>query len=183
MSLMNTPAGYGLVSRLFHWVMAFAIVIVFALGIWMVRLDYQSPYYTSAPDLHRSLGVLLLIGLIARFCWRMVNPRPAVPELTVFEKRSSYAVHLAFYLLILILTVSGYFISSANGEAVDVFHWFAVPAVTRQPGLEDQAGLVHRWIAYGTMALAVIHTIAALKHHLVDKSGVLTRMWSGPRSQ
>ena len=120
MSLMNTPAGYGLVSRLFHWVMAFAIVIVFALGIRMVRLDYQSPYYTSAPDLHRSLGVLLLIGLIARFCWRMVNPRPAVPELTVFEKRSSYAVHLAFYLLILILTVSGYFISSANGEAVDV---------------------------------------------------------------
>ena len=182
MPLMNTPAGYGIVSRLFHWIMALAIVIVFGLGVWMVRLDYQSPYYTAAPDFHRSLGILLLIALIARFAWRMINSRPADPELTVFEKRSSHAVHLAFYPLILLLTVSGYLISSANGEAVGVFHWFTVPAVVRQPGLEDQAGLAHRWIAYGTMALALVHTMAALKHHVIDKSQVLSRMWSGPRS-
>ena len=47
-------------------------------------------------------------------------------------------------------------------------------------GLESRAGYVHKILAYATIALAVVHSLAALKHHYIDKNAVLTRMWSGP---
>ena len=49
MHIRDTTTGYGLVTRLVHWLMALAIFFLFALGIWMVGLEYYSPYYTSAP--------------------------------------------------------------------------------------------------------------------------------------
>src|SRR3569833_4795641 len=77
MLIRDTSEGYGLVSRLFHWLMALAIVAMFALGLWMVGLDYYSPYYNSAPDVHRSIGMILLFALIVRWLWRLANPRQA----------------------------------------------------------------------------------------------------------
>ncbi|MEQ1672927.1 MAG: cytochrome b/b6 domain-containing protein, partial [Hyphomicrobium sp.] len=82
MHIKDTPAGYGLVSRLFHWLMALAIFGLFALGWWMVGLDYYSVYYHSAPDLHRSAGILLLIALLGRMAWRLINVKPDDAELT-----------------------------------------------------------------------------------------------------
>ncbi len=66
MYIRDTLQGYGIVSRLFHWSMAIAIIGMFALGVWMVTLDYYSPYYNAAPNFHRSLGILLLIALLVR---------------------------------------------------------------------------------------------------------------------
>ncbi len=71
MGIRDTKSGYGLPTRIVHWAMAVAIVGVYALGWWMVDLNYYSPYYQSAPDLHRSVGMLLLFVLIARFGWRL----------------------------------------------------------------------------------------------------------------
>lgn len=176
----DTTEGYGIVSRLFHWVMALAIVAMFALGWWMVGLDYYSPYYKSAPDLHRSVGILLLIALLFRLFWRMVNVRPDDAELSNFERLAAHATHWGFYPLLIALMVSGYFISTLDGRGIDVFNWFTVPSILEHKGWEDAAGKVHEILAYVTMALAAAHTAAALKHHFVDKSRILTRMWSGP---
>jgi cytochrome b561 len=180
MYIRDTSRGYGIVSRLFHWVMAVAIFGMFALGLWMVRLDYYSPYYNSAPDFHRSFGILLLIALLARWLWRATNPKPDADGLTPFEHKVSYAVHWGFYVLLLGLMISGYLISTPDGAPIDVFGWFNVPSIIQMKGLEDQAGYVHRLVAYGVIALAVVHSVAALKHHFIDRSEILSRMWSGP---
>ena len=180
MRVKDTQDGYGLVSRWLHWGMALAIIVVFGLGIWIVGLDYQSPYYRIGPDIHRSVGILLFLFLGLRILWRILNIKPADTELTAFESKASHVVHWAFYALLAAIMVSGYFISSADGQAVDVFNWFSVPAVTKQPGLESTAGSIHRWLAYGMMTLALFHTLAALKHHFVNKDQILKRMWSGP---
>lgn len=182
MHIKDTPDGYGLVSRLFHWLMALAIVALFVLGWWMVGLDYYSPYYNSAPNLHRGAGILLLVALIARIVWRFLNIKPDDSELTPIERKASYLVHIGFYPLLLALMLSGYFISTPDGRPIDVFGLFSVPSIIQQKGLEDIAGLSHRVLAYVTMVLAAVHSIAAFKHHYKDKSSILTRMWSGPRS-
>lgn len=179
MALTDSPRGYGLISRLFHWLMAIAIVALFALGWWMVGLDYYSPYYTSAPDLHRSAGMLVLFALFFRFAWRLLNTQPDQDDLSALERRAAAAVHWGFYPLLLGLLVSGYLISTADGRPIDVFGWFSVPSIIAYRGLEDTAGLVHEVLAYATMALAAAHTLAALKHHYLDRSRTLTRMWSG----
>jgi cytochrome b561 len=181
MLLKDTVDGYGVVSRLFHWLMAVAVFALFALGWWMVGLDYYSSYYHSAPDLHRGAGILLLIALLVRIIWRSFNTKPADPELSPLERRAAHAVHLGFYPLLLVLMISGYFISTPEGKPIDVFGLFEVPSLIQQKGLSDTAGLTHRWLAYAVMVVAAVHTVAALKHHFVDRSRVLTRMWSGPQ--
>lgn len=182
MFIRDTSEGYGLVSRLFHWLMAVAIIAMFGLGLWMVRLDYYSPYYNSAPDIHRSVGMILLFALILRVIWRLSNPKPSAVELSPFERKAAFSVHWGFYLLLFALLISGYLISTSDGDPISVFGWFDVPALTKVPGLETPAGNVHRVLAYAVIALAVIHALAALKHHLIDRSTILTRMWSGPKS-
>jgi cytochrome b561 len=157
--------------------MAVAVFALFALGWWMVGLDYYSPYYQSAPDLHRSAGILMSLALGLRIGWRLMNVKPVDDQLTPVERVASCVVHRAFYFLLLILMVSGYFISTADGRAIDVFGWFTVPAAAVVPGLEDASGLVHAWSAYAVMALAVLHSAAALKHRFWDESRNGHRMW------
>src|SRR6476660_9221167 len=93
MYIRDTSEGYGIVSRLFHWLMAIAIFAMFGLGLWMVRLDYYSPYYNAAPEFHRSFGMLLLFALLVRWLWRAANPKPLTDELSPLEQKTSYAVH------------------------------------------------------------------------------------------
>lgn len=180
MLIRDTSLGYGLVSRAAHWLMAVAIFAMFGLGYWMTGLTYYSPYYNSAPGLHRSAGILLLIALLARFAWRLANVKPSDAELRPFERKVSHLVHWGFYPLLLALMISGYLISTPDGRPIDVFGIFSVPSFVQKKGLEDAAGFVHEALAYVVMALAAIHSVAALKHHIVDKHSTLTRMWSGP---
>lgn len=182
MYIRDTSEGYGVVSRLFHWLMAVAIFGMFALGVWMVGLDYYNPYYNAAPDFHRSFGILLLGALLVRWVWRAANPKPSAGGLTPLEQKISYAVHWGFYVLLLALMVSGYLISTPEGRPIDVFGWFDVPSIVQVRGLEDGAGYIHRLVAYAVIALAAVHSLAALKHHYFDRSNVLRRMWSGPPS-
>jgi cytochrome b561 len=182
MMIRDTPQGYGVVTRLFHWLMALVIVAMFALGWWMVRLDYYSPYYVSAPDLHRSVGLLLLMALLIRWAWRFGNVHPSDDELSAFERLSSKIVHEGFYPLLAALMISGYFISTSDGRPIDIFGFVQIPSVIVDKNLTDTAGYIHRVLAYITMALATVHAAAALKHHVSDHSSILRRMWSGPHA-
>lgn len=180
MKLTDSTSAYGLISWALHWLMVPAIIGVFGLGLWMVELDYYSPYYNVAPDIHRSVGMLLLFALLFRFAWRVLNRKPSDAELSPLERVASHVVHWGFYPLLLALIVSGYFISTAEGEPVSVFGWFAIPATLHGPGQADVAGYIHWLLAWITMALVAVHSAAALKHHLLDRSHILSRMWRGP---
>jgi cytochrome b561 len=179
MGVRDTSESYGWVSRILHWGMAIAIFATFALGWWMVGLDYYSPYYRSAPDLHRSVGIVLLILLVFRFGWRLANTRPAALGGPPWQIRAARLLHGAFYPLLLALLLSGYFISTLDGRSIDVFGLFSVPSIYTSKGLEETAGRVHEILAYLTLALAAVHAAAAIKHHAVEKSPVLARIWSG----
>ena len=180
MLIRDTNAGYGLVTRLMHWVMAIGVVGLFALGLWMVTLSYYSPWYVTAPDIHRGVGMLLLFLLVLRFVWRLANPKPDDSELSPLERKASAVVHWGFYPLLLALMLSGYLISTSDGRPIDVFGWFSVPALIKSPGLETPAGEVHEILSYVTIAVVVLHAAASFKHHFIDRSRILTRMWSGP---
>ncbi len=179
MAFNDTAANYGSVSRWLHWIMAAAIFGLFGLGWWMVELTYYSPYYKSAPDLHRSVGIVVLALLLFRMLWRTINPKPDDSDLSPFERKASHWVHWSFYPLILLLCISGYLISTPDGNPISVFGLFDVPSLIQSKGLEDTAGWIHWGTAYMTVALAIGHSAAAIKHHFSGQSRVLTRMWSG----
>ena len=180
MNLRDTLTGYGLITRLLHWLMAIAIFGVFGLGYWMVTLSYDHPNYNSAPDLHRSVGILLGLALVFRLIWRLLNVHPDDGELSRAERIGAKAAHWGFYVLLAAITVSGYLITTSDGRPVDVFSLFSIPSAVVDKNLSDTAGYIHWILAYIVIALAVLHSAAALKHHFVDRSSILKRMWSGP---
>lgn len=174
----NTENGYGLIAISVHWLVAIVIIGMFALGLWMVGLDYYSEWYKTGPNIHRSTGVLLALVMVFRFTFKLLNATPkALPGSKPWEHRIAVTVHRLFYFLFLLITIAGYLISTADGRPVDVFGWFEIPAtITFIENQEDIAGDFHYYLALSLIILASIHGLAALKHHFIDKDATLIRM-------
>jgi len=174
----NTDNSYGLVSIGLHWLIAAAAIGLFALGVWMVELSYYDRWYQRAPQLHKSLGVLLFGVMLARLAWRRANPRPR-PIGSALQNRGAAGVHSLLDVLLFTLAVSGYLISTADGRAIEVFTLFSVPGTLS--GLEQQAdiaGRVHQLLGFALIGITALHAGAALKHHFIDRDRTLKRMLS-----
>ncbi|TFH88205.1 cytochrome b [Billgrantia azerbaijanica] len=179
----NTRTGWGLVSVALHWLSAVAVIGLFLLGWWMTDLGYYDPWYNRAPWWHRSVGLLLLLATLLRLGWRLVQPAPAAVGARP-ERIAAHLGHLGLYLLLLTVLVSGYLISAADGHGIDVFGWFEIPAlVSDLPNQETLAGEIHWYSALALLALAAGHSLAAFKHHLLDRHDTLLRMLDPRRSR
>ncbi|SDW39174.1 cytochrome b [Marinobacter mobilis] len=178
MELRSTHSRYGLAQIAMHWLVAITVFGLFFLGDYMVDLGYYDPWYRSAPHVHKSIGLLLLLLMVVRLVWRWLNPAPApLASHRQWEVKLAHIAHAVLYLLIFTGLVSGYLISTADGSSIAVFDWFEVPSVTGQvKQLEELAGKVHRWCAWSLVGLAVLHALAAIKHHVVDRDETLRRM-------
>ncbi|WP_061238540.1 cytochrome b [Ectopseudomonas composti] len=179
MQWRNTPATYGFVSVLLHWLVALAVFGLFALGFWMVGLSYYDPWRQSAPDLHKSIGIVLFAVMLLRVLWRLFNPSPAaLSSHGQLTRLASKLGHGVLYLGLFGVMISGYLISTADGRGIEVFGLFSVPAtlsgIAQQ---EDIAGAIHEYLAWGLVIFAGLHGLAALKHHFIDRDSTLLRMF------
>ncbi|MFT7404872.1 cytochrome b [Zhongshania sp.] len=178
MPAKNTRSRYGWVSVGIHWLMAMVVIGMFALGIWMRQLSYYDPWYQDGPTIHKSIGVLLFILLLARIGWRSINIRPKDdPVLKKWERTTAHLTHFAMYGLMLMLMTAGYLISTADGRQIEVFNFFSVPATLH--GIENQediAGEIHEILAWALILLAGVHALAALKHHFINRDSTLLKM-------
>lgn len=176
--LKNTATEYGWVSIVIHWLMAIVIIGLFALGWYMVELTYYDSLYRTLPFIHKSVGILLAGLFLFRFLWRLFNPSPKpVPGTSPLEEVAAKVVHRMFYLLITLIVISGYLISTADDSSISVFDVFSVPAtITSIPEQEDNAGLVHEILAYILIGMVALHAGAALKHHFINRDETLRRM-------
>jgi len=177
-SLKNNSQSFGLIAILLHWFSVLAVLFLFVLGLWMVDLDYYSSYYRLAPHVHKSIGVLFILMVLFRLFWRVVNIQPAaLKSHKAWEVKVARGVHALLYFLLLSMFVSGYFITTAQGDALLVFDWFSLPAsIQGVANLEDYAGEVHEILAFTLIALVLLHAAAALKHHFFDDDPSLRRM-------
>lgn len=173
-----SPQYYNRVSQMFHWVSALTVFGLFGVGWWMVELDYYSSWYRTAPHWHKSIGILLFIATILRLGWRAYQAPPApIATHSAMVKLSSKLGHLAIYVLLFSLMISGYLISTEDGRAISVFAWFDVPALGQLfTDQADIAGLIHEYVAYTLIAFSLLHGAAAIKHHFIDHDDTLRRM-------
>ena len=178
MQLKNTINGYGLISILLHWGIALTVFALLILGLWMVELNYYSPWYKAAPFWHKSIGITLAAVLIIRLIWRLGNPVPRSPAgHRRWEIGLAHLVHALLYLLLLAIVVSGYLISTAKGQGISVFGWFELPAlISDLPQQADIAGKAHYWLAMILLGCIALHALGALKHHFIDRDSTLRRM-------
>ena len=177
--LKNNKQQFGLVSIVVHWLSAVVILALFAVGYWMVDLNYYSEWYRTAPHYHKSVGLLLLLLTLFRISWKFISPNPEVLAEHKTEKLAAHAGHYLLYIILLIILISGYLISTADGRGIDLFNWFVFPSLGELfANQEDVSGDVHKYSAYALMAVVVLHVLAALKHHFINKDKTLTRMFN-----
>ena len=180
--LKNSENSYGLVAIILHWLMAITILSLFGLGLYMVELTYYDAWYKGSLDLHKNIGITLFVALILRIVWRVVNitPKNADKSASKFEVKAAHYAHISLYVLMAVLMISGYLISTADGRAIDVFGLFALPALPALPmsiaNQEGIAGNIHEILAWTLLLLSVGHGLAALKHHFINKNNTLLRM-------
>ena len=177
MQLKNSTDNYGLVTRLLHWSSALLVIGLFLLGIWMTGLDYYHGWYKRGPDLHRSFGVILVLLTLIRVSWTLFSPRPAVIAETELQGKAAEIAHRLLLLLLIVIAVFGYLISTADGRGVMVFDLIEIPALPWSiENQEDLAGLFHEYFAYLLIGLVCLHALAALRHHFINRDQTLKRM-------
>jgi cytochrome b561 len=181
MQLKNSEQGFGAVAIAVHWIAALTIIGLFATGLYMRSLSYYDSLYQVLPPIHKGIGILLFMLIVFRLIWRVVNVQPKPLENhSKAEKVGAKLAHLGLYLLMLVVMISGYLISTAKGHPVDVFGLFEVPALISEGESQgDLAGMIHEYVAYVLIGLAVLHALGALKHHFIDKDRTLLRMIKG----
>lgn len=176
-SLTNTKGRYGLVMISLHWSMAVMIIALFVLGVYMRGLSYQHPFYHLGPHLHESFGLIAFALLLFRLVWSIINPKPEQVSMPIWESFLALVVHKLFYILLFVVMICGYLIPTANGRAIELFNWFEVPAfISNIDRQEDIAGKLHYIVAMAIAGLTILHTMAALKHHFIDRDEVLRQM-------
>ncbi len=179
MAITNSSTQFGWLTRLLHWLVALHILGLVALGAYMVDLSYYDPNYHDSLTYHKAFGVVALGLGVFKVLWYLSNrqPDPTVP-LPGWQVLASHGVHSLLLLMMVAIPLSGYFISTSEGEGIDIFGMLELPAlVTISDALRDIAIEVHEFLAYGVLAVAGLHTMAALKHQFIDRDGTLKRMF------
>ena len=174
---INSASQYGWVSISLHWSMAIALVGMYLLGDYMVELDYYHVWYHKAPALHKVIGIILGLVLVLRIVWNFAQARPAALDKNRQLQFLAKLGHAGLYLLMLVMVGSGYLISTAKGQGIDVFGWFLVPAfLPNNAARGELAGQVHAISNTLFMAMILLHGLAALWHHFIMKDRTLVRM-------
>ena len=177
----NSASCYGIIARTLHWLMAVLLVGLFALGWYMTELTYYDPWYKDSFDLHKSFGLLAFILAFARLAWVLHDRPPALlKSMKDWEVLAAKSTHHMLYVLMVLIPISGYLISTADGHAIEVFGLFELPAIFPVvDNMEELAGQVHYYLAFGTAFLVLGHIGAALKHHFINRDRTLGRMFGG----
>ncbi|MCE3001833.1 MAG: cytochrome b [Xanthomonadaceae bacterium] len=177
MALRNDQWDWGGAMRLLHWAIALGVIGLLAVGWWMGDLP-NGPRKIEIYKLHKSVGLTVLALMTLRIALRLAHRRrPTPPAMPAWQQRAADASHLAMYLLLLAMPLSGWLYNSASNFPLKWFELFRVPALSgRDETLKAISGAVHEYAAIALAALVCLHVAAALKHHFVDRDGVLRSM-------
>ena len=173
--LKNNASDYGLVSRVFHWVMAFCVMFMLALGL--VLSNFSGDWKPLALKIHASLGIVVLIMVALRFLWHFYSRVPPLPASVKRPLRiAATACHAGLYGLMVAMPFSGWAMMSAFGKKV-TFIGMPLPALCAK-NLHNALLLksLHSILGYALIGLCVLHIAAAMYHHAIAKNDVLKRI-------
>lgn len=167
-----------------HWLIAILITAAFALGFTMVDIPGITPTKLKYFSWHKWLGVTVLGLTCMRLLWRLTHPAPAYPaSMSLWQQKAAHGLHALLYVLIFAVPVSGYFYSLAAGVPVVYLGIWPMPVlIEADQQLKPVFKQVHYVLNTLLLACIAVHVLAALKHHFIDRDGVLKRMLPGRAS-
>ena len=178
--IKNTANTYGVVAKSFHWLLFLMLSFSIVAGNFLASLPKGTGKLEIA-GVHKSFGAFLLMLIMLRFVWRLINETPRLPdETTAGEAFVAKAMHWGLYVLMFAQPLSGILMSQAAGYPVSFFGLFEFPVfLDKDPELAKTFLSIHGtvWIL---LVIAVFgHAGAAMHHHFIKKDNVLKQMTTG----
>lgn len=171
---------YHPVSVLWHWLIAILLVATYYFVLGRPDTPGPSPEKLQMMSYHKWAGITVLFFSLIRIATRLIFPAPplgADVHMPAWQNKAHKLTLLLMLLLTLAIPLGGWLMSSAAGRPVVMFGLWQLPdLIGVNKDLAGQIKEVHETAAWALLALAGLHTAAALKHYFVDKDSVLGRM-------
>ncbi len=160
-----------------HWIIFALVCCGWGLGIYVSDLPF-SPQKLRYISWHKWIGVTVFVLAAARVAWRIYCPAPALPQsMAAWQRQAARIVHLALYVMLLVIPVTGWLYSSAAGVPTVWLGLVQLPdLLQKDKSLADTLRLVHASLNWTLLVVVLGHAAYALKHHFVDRDDVLARM-------
>ena len=174
---MTTATRYTGTAIALHWLAALLIFVTFPLGVYMHELAL-SPFKLKLVSYHKWIGVTIFLLTLVRLAWRATHTPPPLPEtIPLWQQRAAHGLHFLLYILLLVIPISGWLMSSAKGVPVVYLGLMQLPdLVDKNKLLGDLLEEVHEALDFGLLLLVGMHIAAALKHHFIEHDATLRRM-------
>ncbi len=168
---------YSRTAQYLHWAVAAMIVLQFVL----IEIAEGTSSRIAVLGLfanHKSVGMTILMLAVLRLGWRLANRPPKLPaEMPAWQVQVSALTHWALYAFLFAMPISGWLMSSAANYSVSWFGLFTWPdLVSPDEGLKETLKTIHDLLGKALFVFALLHVLAACKHHFLDKDDVLKRM-------
>ena len=168
---------YSTVSLVLHWLIA--ALVVTQIVLVTAHEATEGSASRELLNLHKSVGLSILVLTLVRLGWRIANPAIPLPmEMPRWQKLLARTNHVLFYVLLIAMPLVGWAASSAAGRDIVWFGLFNWPLLPVGGGREMAGNLmdVHEAAAKLLIFLVVLHIVGALKHQFIDRDNVLHRM-------
>lgn len=191
MTVAPESSRYTTVAIILHWLIAILLVSLIAVGWWMEDLgeaaragEISFDFTRAVYNWHKTIGILVLLLSLARLGWRFTHPVPALPStMKSWEALGARAAHIGFYVVMIGMPLIGWAMVSHSSLPTRLFNveGFNLPGlpVPESEFLHEALESAHSAGAWVIIVLLVLHAGAALKHHFLDRDGVLNRMVPG----
>jgi cytochrome b561 len=175
----NTTDRWGSVQIGLHWTIAALILIQVPAG-WAMVSASPGGLQNFLYNVHKNVGVIVLLLAVVRLGWRWAHPVPELPaDLPAWQATAARVTHFLLYLLLFLMPVTGFLYTALSGFPVPLLMvWDISKLVPVNKPAGEWFKLAHlslQWLLYLVVAL---HVAGALQHHLVRKDWVLRRMLS-----
>ncbi len=179
--IRNTTTGWGRISRWLHWILAVAVIGMIGFGWWVNHVPERPDRYFYR-SIHADIGYVVLLLMVIRLAWRLVNPTPAFPaDSARWTRIAARLSHAGLYGLTILVALLGWAHSGAHTpDYSSFFGLFQVPQFTSPDRAaartyEDR----HILFAYVLLALIAVHVVATAWHHYIRRDRIAARMVAG----
>jgi cytochrome b561 len=191
MQAQNTTDRYGTVAMTLHWLIALLVIGNLCSGFYLANImDDTNSLHFPFIQIHKSIGLTVLVLSVLRLAWRLVNPIPPLPAgMSLPLRIAARGTHVLFYFFIIAIPLAGWSWTSSSTTGIQtfyfwLFHWPNIPFLANAPHDVKVANShmfhsYHIYLAYSAAVLLVLHVGAALYHHYWRRDTVLKRMLPG----
>jgi superoxide oxidase len=177
MNWKNTASRYGSLSIGIHWLMLLLFIAVYGCIELRSFFPKGSDIREGLKTWHFMLGMLVFVLVWLRLAARLSGPAPGIkPEPPGWQELSAKLMHLALYVLMIVMPLSGWLLLSASGKPIPFFGLELPALIGKSKELASQIKEIHEFLGTAGYYLIGLHALAALYHHYIKHDNTLTRM-------